>query len=300
MAKVLGSNGHHLMPPGDPLKPAAIWIDDAGRELPHEFITFDLAARRRAFRHMGMVELVMLAHTMIIRWDVKHAATPAIVTAAAILAEQDKSTNVNLEFFWGGWVRERDCRPAQALRRIIDIAPYADVEPFLGTMVLARDSTRVREEGELIRNAFEYWDSNAFRRPGRHGPDGMGRFSNYSLAFSFDRSETEMLVRHVGRSSTAVSVFGDDWATTSIGRPCVRSQPDFEYEDRVCRDYERVMATGDLKLDHVRAFIRRPDNDPVWFTYKRILMRTRNSMGVPTLVAFSEWDDNIDIPLIAA
>lgn len=300
MAQVLGSKNHHLMPPGDTLGPVAIWIDDAGREIPHDFIAYELGARRRAFGHLGMVEVVMHSHSIIVRWNVKHAATPAIFTAAAILAELGTSKDVTLEFFWGGWIRERDYTPARALRRMIDIAPYADVDPFLGTKVLTRDPTLVREEGHLIRSAFEYWDSHALKKPRRRGPDGMGEFSNYSLAFSYDRSETEMLVRHVGRSSTAVSVFGQDWATTSIGRPCVRSQPDFEYEDRVCKDYERVIATGDVQVDHVRAFIRRPDNDPVWFTYRRLLMRARDSMGVPTLVAFSEWDENIDIPIMAA
>jgi hypothetical protein len=183
---------------------------------------------------------------------------------------------------------------------MIDIAPYADVMPFLGTKMHPIDPVHVRHEGDLIQRTFEHWDTDHKNDDYPTGPDGLGPYSGFSLAFNYDTTESNLMIRHVGKSSTAVSVFGAAWATESLGRACVRSQPDFEYEERVCSDYDEVMANGDVKIDHVRAFIRRPNNDPVWVTYKRLLMRSRNSLGVPTLVVISEWADDIAIPLMAA
>lgn len=300
MDKVFGFYNHHSASPSGTPEIYATWIDDTGREIPHHFIAADVNARRRAFKFMKMVEVVKCGYQIVLRWNVKHVSPHAISTAAVILAESSSETNVTLEFFWGAWSREHGFKPANAMRRMIDIAPYAHVIPFLGTKMLKRDSTAVRDEGELIRQTFEHWDtkSTAFARP--KGPDGIGPYSKYSLALNYDTTESHLMVCHVGSSSTAVSVFGENWAKESLGRECLRSQPDFEYEERVCVDYDEVMGSGDIKVDHVRAFIRRPHNDPVWVTYKRLLMRSRNSLGVPTLVVMSEWADDIAIPLMAA
>lgn len=288
------------MSPTGTLGVQAFWIDDTGREIPHQFIAAEVNARRRAFKYMKMLEVLRQGFHLILRWDVKHVSPQAISTAAVILAESDPDTTVTLEFFWGAWARESKFRPANALRRIIDIAPYAHVIPLLGTKMLPRDTTNVRNEGQLIRGTFEHWDTKSVRAEHRAGPDGLGPYSKYSLAFNYDTSDSTLMVRHIGVSSTAVSVFGNDWAYEALGRTCLRSQPDYEYEERVCGEYSSVMDTGELRVDHVRAYIRRPNNDPVWVTYKRLLMRSRNAMGVPTLVAISEASDDIAIPLMAA
>lgn len=300
MDKVFGFYDRNSASPSGTSRISATWIDDSGREIPHHFIASDIDARRRAFKFMKMVEVVKRGYQLIFRWNVKHVSPHAISTAAAILAESSSDTTVTLEFFWGAWSREHGYGPASAMRRMIDIAPYAHVEPFLGTKMLERDRSTVRDEGELIRKTFEHWDTKptAFSRP--TGPDGIGPYSKFSLACNYDTTESHLMVRHVGPSSTAVSVFGQDWATEALGRACLRSQPDYEYEERVCIDYNEVMSSGDIKIGHVRAFIRRPENDPVWVTYKRLLMRSRNSLGVPTLVVISEWADDIAIPLMAA
>lgn len=300
MDKIFGFCDHNFTSPSDTPAIYAMWIDDSGREVPHNFIAANISARRRAFKFMKMVEVVKCGYQMILRWNVKHVSPQAISMAAVILAESASETSVALEFFWGAWAREKGFRPANALRRMIDIAPYAHVVPFLGTKMLERDRTTVRVEGELIRQTFQHWDNKptAFAQP--TGPDGFGPYSKFSLALNYDTTESNLMMRHVGPSSTAVSVFGENWATESLGRKCLGSQPDYEYEERVCVDYDDVMASGDIKIDHIRAFIRRPNNDPVWATYKRLLMRSRNLLGVPTLVVISEWADDIAIPLMAA
>lgn len=300
MDKIFGYRDLNPMSPSGTSLISAIWIDDSGREIPHNFISADIDARRRAFTFMKMMEVVKCGYQLVLRWNVKHVSPQAISTAAVILAESAPETVVTLEFFWGAWAKEHGFTPASAMRRMIDIAPYANVEPFLGTKMLERDQVGLRKEGGLIRGAFEHWDSSSIKIKYPSGPDGLGPYSKYTLGFNYDTTESRLVVRHVGRSSTAVAVFGEDWATESLGRVCVRSQPDFEYEERVCLDYDDVMASGDIKIDHVRAFIRRPNNDPVWVTYKRLLMRSRNALGVPTLVAVSEWADDIAIPLMAA
>lgn len=300
MDEALGIKDLTSTSPDDTQGMYAVWIDDSGREVPHFFVDSTIEARRRAFTFMRMVEVVKHGTHLILRWNVKHVSPQAVSTAAVVLAESAPETIVTLEFFWGAWARESGFKPAGALRRMIDIAPYAHVIPFLGTKMHPIDPVHVRHEGDLIRRTFEHWDTDHKNGDYPAGPDGLGPYSGVSLAFNYDTTESNLMIRHVGRSSTAVTVFGEAWATESLGRACVRSQPDFEYEERVCSDYDDVMANGDVKVDHVRAFIRRPNNDPVWVTYKRLLMRSRNSLGVPTLVAISEWADDIAIPLMAA
>ena len=300
MDEVLGIRDLTSASPGGIQDLNAVWIDDSGREIPHFFVGSNIEARRRAFIFMEMVEVVRDGPHLTLRWDVKHVSPKAVSTAAVVLAESEPETIVTLEFFWGAWARESGFKPAGALRRMIDIAPYAYVIPFLGTKMHPIDPVHVRHEGDLIRRTFEHWDTDHNNDGYPAGPDGLGRYSGFSLAFNYDTTESNLMIRHVGQSSTAVSVFGESWATESLGRACVRSQPDFEYEERVCSDYDDVMAHGDIKVDHVRAFIRRPNNDPVWVTYKRLLMRSRNSLGVPTLVAISEWADDIAIPMMVA
>lgn len=300
MDEVLGIKDLTSTSPVDAHGVYAVWIDDSGREVPHFFVDSTLEARRRAFTYMRMVEVVKHGAHLILRWNVKYVSAQAVSTAAVVLAESAPDTIVTLEFFWGAWARESEFKPAGALRRMIDVAPYAHVIPFLGTKMHSIDPIHVRDEGDLIRRSFEHWDTDHKNDDYPTGPDGLGPLSGFSLAFNYDTTESNLMIRHVGKSSTAVSVFGDAWATESLGRACVRAQPDFEYEERVCIDYNHVMANGDIKVDHVRAFIRRPNDDPVWVTYKRLLMRSRNSLGVPTLVAISEWADDIAIPLMAA
>jgi len=300
MDEVLGIKDLTSTSPGDTKGVYAVWIDDSGREVPHFFVDSAIEARRRAFTFMIMAEVVKYGPQLILRWNVKNVSPQAVSTAAVVLAESAPETIVTLEFFWGAWARESGLKPAGALRRMIDIAPYAHVIPFLGTNMHSIDTIHVRHEGDLIRRTFEHWDTDHNNGAYPTGPDGLGPYSGFSLAFNYDTTESNLMISHVGKSSTAVSVFGDAWATESLGRACVRSQPDFEYEERVCSDYDDVMASGDIKVDHVRAFVRHPNNDPVWVTYKRLLMRSRNSLGVPTLVAVSEWADDIAIPLMAA
>jgi len=300
MKKVFGCSDQNPMSPGSTSKINASWIDDSGREIPHNFIALTIDARRSAFKYMKMVEVLKNGTQLLIRWNVEYVSPQAISTAAVILAESDPNTSVTLEFFWGAWARESGFRPANALRRMIDIAPYAHVIPLLGTKMFPRNSNDVRSEGQLIRETFEHWDMKSTSAEHRAGPDGLGHYSDYSLAFNYDTSDSDLMMSHIGVSSTAVSVFGSNWAIDALGRECLRSQPDYEYEERVCSDYIGVMDTGEVRVDHVRAFIRRPNNDPVWVTYKRLLMRSRNTMGVPTLVAISEASDDIAIPLMAA
>lgn len=298
MEQVFAYSDQSLMSPGSTSNLCAAWIDDSGREIPHNFIAVTIDARRSAFKYMKMVEVLKNGSQLLLRWNVEHVSPQAISTAAVILAESAPNTIVTLEFFWGAWARESGFRPANALRRMIDIAPYAHVSPFLGTKMLPRNPCDVREEGQLIRDTFEYWDTKSTSAEHRTGPDGLGQYSDYSLALNYDRTDSTLIVRHIGASSTAASVFGSNWAVEALGRAYLRSQPDYEYEERVCGDYIGVMETGEMRVDHVRAYIRRPNNDPIWVTYKRLLMRSRNAMGVPTLVAISEASDDIAIPLM--
>lgn len=278
----------------------AWWIDDAGRALPHSTIASDRNARRFAFTYLGMTEVVCSPAGMCIRWNVARVAFGSLTAVIESLIQHGDESRVVLEYFWGAWASESGYTPSTAANRMIATMAYANVEPFCGTTVLPRDATAVREDGGLVRAAFEGWDSRHGLMPGRLTGDRSDSLKPYLLGLQHDRRESDLLISHVGDDSSAARVFGADWATEAIGRVATRSQPDYEYDERVCDVYDGVMNSGEIRVDHVQAFIRRPNNDPVWVPYSRLVLRTRDTFGTPTLLSVVEMRTDIDIPFMVA
>ncbi len=286
--------------PSEPKGQLAWWVDDTGRALPHSTINNEKDTRRFAFRHLGMTEILGRGGHLCVRWDVARVAFGSLTAVLNCLMALDANYRVRLEFFWGAWASESGYTPNAAADRMIRTMAYADVEPFLGTTVLQSDPANVRKDSGLVRSAFEGWDSRrglACSSTNDHGDDSL---APYLLGFQHNRSETDLLVSHVGDDSSAARVFGADWAADAVGRVATRSQPDYEFDERVCDVYDDVMADGGIRIDHVQALIRRPDNDPIWVPYVRLLLRTRDEYGTPTLLSAVEMRPDIDVPFMAA
>lgn len=232
-------------------------------------------------------------------WDVANVSSASIVAAGCFLFQQNDPVDITLEFYWGAWNRERHTSPDRATKRIAALAGYRDVEPYRGTKVVKRSMDTVRDEGALIRAAFEAWDagkSTFLRRL----DERFGNIAEFALAFRRNRRDSHLVFDHIGRASGAVRVFGRDWADTARGRYCDRSQPDFEFDERVCDDYQTVLEKGEPIVDHIRAVIHRDQGDPVWVPYRRLVLPTRDRMGTPMIVSVCDIRQDVAIPFMPA
>ncbi len=295
------SDHRDQMRSGDPVVGGAWWLDDSGRCLPHDFVENNLQARRRAFRYLNLVEVATSGTSVNVAWDVAHASPLSIMMVGQFLTTRSPDDNVTLEYFWGAWNRETALSPASAMKRIADLASYRDVVPYSGTMIVRRPLLAVRDEGSLIRMTFEAWDRDgAYFMLGPPGDNQLAGIAKFALGFRPDRAEQRLLFDHIGAASGAVRVFGNAWARDAVGRVCHRTQPDFEFDDRVCSSYAQVLETGEPFVDHIRAAIRRDGGDPVWVPYRRLVIPTRDRFGAPVVLSVCDVRQDIDIPFMAA
>lgn len=273
------------------------WLDDSGRYLPHDFVPTDLESRRRAFRFLNLVEVEIGPAGIKLRWDTSCVSSSSIIAAAGFLCTQRAETHVTLEFFWGAWNVESLHTPASAMQRMAGLAGYRDVEPYRRTMTMRRPLAGVRDESALIRTAFEAWDSRGVEFS--HALDsGLWQVAKFALGFRRDRRDSHLIFDHIGEAACATHVFGRKWAATAFGRECDRSQPDFEFDERVCDVYEEVLKSGEPWLDHIRALIHIDNNDPIWVPYRRLVVPARDRMGAPVVVSICDIRQDVDIPFM--
>lgn len=272
------------------------FVDDQGRLLPYDSFAVDRARARMALQHLGMVALLLEHGVATIRWDVAGVNPDSIREAAAYLATRPQATDIALEFYWGGWRREPGYSLADAFARMAGIARYKEVDPFTGSALIPRPiGAAERDEGALISKAFINWD----RARGDLSKQALGGMEPFFLTFRADRRETALHFRHVGAASAGVMVWGSAWAEGAPGRVCHRTQPDFEYDDRVCATYYDVLETGEPRMEHVRALIRRENSDPAWLSYRRLVVRGRDRMGVPTVISLCDLSNDLALPFMA-
>ncbi len=115
-----------------------------------------------------------------------------------------------------------------------------------------------------------------------------------------DRATHQLVFDHIGNKSGSVHVFGEEWAARALKQRCTRTQPDYEFDDRVCDAYQMVMESGEPLVDHIRAIIRRDGDDPVWVPYRRIVLPTRDRFGTPIVVSICDIRQDLAIPFMAA
>lgn len=284
---------------GDPHTLGRWWTDDAGRYIRHGCVGRDRAARRRAFCYLGMAEIVAARQEVTVRWSVRDTAAPAIMSAAHFLTTRAPGCLISLEYEWGAWNREVFTSRAAALARIATIGRYRHTRPFTGTKQVQRDLSAVVGGSGLLSAAFTAWERTrrAFS-PG--GLDGFGALAAYALAFRETRQGPQFAFAHIGAAAGAVQVFGTAWARTALGRRCDRSQPDFEYDERVCATYRQVSDSAEPVYDHILAVIRRAGDDAIWVPYRRLVLPMRDRLGAPIVVSVCDVTQDVDIPFMPA
>lgn len=283
----------------DPRARGRWWIDDHGRFIEHSKIGFNRDARRTAFRFMGMVEIIAERTALRVRWDVASASNDAIIAAGLFLSTRLKSARVTLEFYWGAWNLEILTQNSNALSRMSELASFRKIEPFKGIKRAVRPIENVREEGDLLRHSFELWERNksCFNAD---APRSLGQMAPYALSFRSREDDGQLIFDHIGEHSSSSRIFGPDWARDALGRSCDRSQPDYEFADRVCDAYHDVLESGAPMVDHIRGIIRRDGVDPIWVPYRRLVVPTRNRLGAPIVVSICDIRQDLAIPFMTA
>ncbi len=285
--------------PSEPQGIGRWWIDDSGRYIRHSFVDTDRKARRRAFDHLRMVEVITDAHSIRLRWDVAHAAISAMIAAAHLLTTRSPDTHVHLEFFWGAWNREFKYSTASAIARIAETAHYRTITPFKATKrVVCPVSTIMNEDG-ILANGFRMWERDGARFS-ITDEDKFSTLAPYALVLRQDHKKDALIFQHIGVASGAGRIFGNKWAQMAIGQRCDRSQPDFEFEDRVCGPFQTVIEDGEPIVDHVRAVIHRPGQDPVWVPYQRLIIPGRDRFGAPLVISLCDVRQDVAIAFMAA
>ncbi len=290
----------------DPSLSGCWWVDDAGRFIRHGCVEACRSARLRAFDYLGMVEIIAASGSMTVRWAVRHAAPAAMMTAAHFLASRAPGTGIILEYRWGAWSREifstavkaEMNAQARALARMTSIGRYRHTRPYIGTQQAAYDPDRVLHEGGLLASAFRAWEKSG-KAYATGDSEALGQLAPYTLTFREIRGGMEFAFDHIGDSASAVQIFGQDWARSALGRRCDRSQPDFEYDERVCATYRHVSDSRQPVYDHIRAVIRRVGDEPIWVPYRRLVLPMRDRFGVPVVASVCEVSQDIGIPFMA-
>jgi hypothetical protein len=84
------------------------------------------------------------------------------------------------------------------------------------------------------------------------------------------------------------------------GRPFQIEEPGRRYSFSIMQAYAGVLDTGEPRLDHIRAIVRRPSKDPLWVPYERLLFRAATEDGEPVLCCLSTITQDIAIPFMRA
>jgi len=283
----------------DPRSLGRWWVDDQGRFIDYVRVGSTRTSHRVSLRLLGMIEVVAEKNTVHIRWDVTSVLGAAIVSVGLFMSKRHVDTHITLEFFWGAWNREFFNKSSTALARMSELATFRTIEPFKGVKRSIRSVSNIRSEGDLLSKSFELWNEGKGHFAKGHNYS-LGRMSSYALSFRYEERSARLVFDHIGEKSGSIQVFGKEWAKDALGRNCDRSQPDFEFDERVCDAYHDVLETGEPMVDHIRAIIRRDGSDPVWVPYRRLVVPTKDRLGAPIVVSTCDIRQDLAISFMAS
>jgi hypothetical protein len=283
------------------------WVDDEGAwnfwglDRPNDSESRDMTERsfrRIALHRLGMVQVARHIGKAVVEFDLHRVHDTALDATVDFLAATANPGPVELRFYHQAWNIE--CHPggAMAARRIEEVRSFRDVvlanpvttlrRPLSTRGMISprlRDGLRLAEAGdsklalaecaELIPHLIIY------RRD-----DQLGLANWVSL--------------YAGNQCGAAWVFGQDWVRKARGRPFQIEEPGRRYSIKIMQAYAGVLDTGEPRLDHIRAIVRRPGKDPIWTPYERLLFRAATEDGEPLLCCLSAITQDIAIPFMRA
>ncbi|RED45126.1 hypothetical protein [Aestuariispira insulae] len=259
------------------------WIDDSGRWLPcgrrnsrpnsqgikDQDPFSDPATRRLAYHRLGMVHLSHDGALTTLSWDLREAAPQSLNAALDYLINLPPNQTIRLCFFYSGWCFETFRDRHEALRRICCIRACHDQEPAARLITREIDISLMRRAKPLIRDCYQRW----LHEPSLHrrNPNGLQAMHRQLQIFSLHTKERRITIDHIGDQTPLMRYLGPDFCRKAVGSSPA-SYEDPEQESALSGPYWRALEKGRAYYDHVRSLILPKADDPVWFTYQRLIM----------------------------
>lgn len=259
------------------------WFADQGLRIPYEeFMLGTPLPARTMYCHFGVVEFIHARPGVVtLRWAVRHVIPEALSAARHHLEALMRRIDVHkhliiLDFRWGAWCTESTTSLQQALERIDELQCFRTAIPFTKASMTALPIPETREAANATGFALDLF----------YQKDGNVTFEDvkdvgldaHVLTYTLDDSDY-FHFDHVGKNAIAISYFGREWAKRAKGMPVDRSQPDYEFVERVCAPYAEVLNSGTPRVDNIVTPLRRVDARNVWCNYHRAVLPFTDSRG---------------------
>ena len=282
------------------------WVDDEGAwnfwglDRPNDPESRGLterAFRRLALHRLGMVQVSIRPATALVEFDLNRVDDTALQATVDFCATAACPNGVELRFFHQAWNIERHSSAAAA-RRITEVRSFRGVALANAATTLEQPLSARVAVGSPLRPALRLADGRASKLTLRECAESIPRLMIYRPNDRLGGGHWDTV--HAGRQSACAQVYGQDWVRGARGRPYRVEEPGRHYSFSVMKAYAGVFDTGEPRLDHIRAIMRRPGKDPLWVPYQRLLFRAAAENGEPLLCCLSDITQDIAIPFMRA
>jgi hypothetical protein len=211
---------------------------------------------------MGYVKLSVGRGLTEIKWMALAANWASLLIAKEWVGETPGP--YTLRYFVSGWFSETIRDAGHAARRIDEIMAKSDIHLVSRVYVRELDPGKVA----LPQTIMQTLDS-------KHAPP------EFSIDCVLDESAGRFRVERIGAKSAIAKL----WGLSPVSFPCINGG---SYDFTVAQAYRKVLKTGAPHYDHVLAAMLRPDGEPVWIPYQRLVLPNSNRPGRRRVTVVSE------------
>jgi hypothetical protein len=283
------------------------WVDDDGAwnfwglNRPRDPVTAEKAERtfrRVALHRLGMVRVARQSSRTVIEFDLQRVDDTALDATVEFVASAGHPGPVELRFLHRAWNIEGHFDAPVAARRIQEVRSFRDVVLANTVTTLKRPLSARAMISPRLCDALRLVEARGAKLTVLDCAELMPHLIIYRRDDRLGSGHWVSL--YAGGHSGGAWVFGQDWVREAPGRPFQIDEPGRQYSFNVMQAYAGVLDTGEPRLDHIRAIIRRPGKDPLWAPYERLLFRAVTEDGEPVLCCLSAITQDIAIPFMRA
>ncbi len=283
------------------------WVDDEGAwnfwgldrlNDPEDRERAERDFRRFALHRLGMVQVTLRPGKAAVDFDLHRADDTALDATVDFFAATACPGGAELRFFHQAWNIERHLSAAALARRIDEVRSFRDVVLANTVTTLKRPLSAPAMVSLRVRDALRLAEARASKLTLLDCADLIPHLIIYRRDDRFGSGNWVSL--YAGGQCGCAWVYGQDWAREARGRPYQFDEPGRRYSFNVMQAYAGVLDTGEPRLDHIRAIVRRPGKDPLWAPYERMLFRAATEDGEPVLCCLSAVTQDIAIPFMRA
>ena len=281
------------------------WVDDEGAwnfwgldrpNDPEDRERAEQSFRRFALHRLGMVQVTLRPGKAAVEFDLHRADDTALDATVDFFAATACPGGAELRFFHQAWNIERHRSAAALARRIDEVRSFRDVVLANTVTTLKRPLSAPAMVSPRVRDALRLTEARASKLTLL---DCAGLIPHLIIYRRDDRfGSGDWVSLYAGAQCGVAWVYGQDWVREARGRPYQFDEPGRRYSFNVMQAYAGVLDTGEPRLDHIRAIMRRPGKDPLWAPYERLLFRAATEDGEPVLCCLSTVTQDIAIPFM--